>query len=236
MARERKFDQVGPVLFSTDGLANGTIFLPTTKGFKVNLSVTVSADSLPDLDLKVKRVTKNYIVVGKNGNIDFKEDVSAYTVALNAKVVQHEQVRTSIPLDDQNSSSYEREPTLARRVVLVDEYGNLFGTENPVPVIGDSSGSEQSTIKNPIISNVSAINANQEYSFSIPSATKKFYFKARGMSKIQFSFLSGNSNTVFCSLSPGETYSEDTLKLDDSLNVYFRTSKPNEIIEIVRWE
>lgn len=70
----------------------------------------------------------------KEGNIDTRSDISAYTTALNAAVFANEQLRSKVPEQEIERLTYEEEPTVARRVVNVDPFGNKYDVDNPFPV------------------------------------------------------------------------------------------------------
>ena len=89
------------------------------------------------------------------------------------------------------------------------------------------------TISIPVITNFNALLANTEYNYTFPVNTKKFKFKARGNSKIQFSFTNGQSSTQYITIYPGGIYEETGL--GSTVTIYFQTSKANEIVEILSW-
>lgn len=136
MASERKLGAVGPVLFTANGAVNGTVTVVSTSRFKVKAGVTVTAAAMPTLNLEVKRVvSKTQMILGYPGKIDGGTvNLSAYTTALGSAVYQGQIDRPNVPADDQRRATYEQEPTLARRVIQVDEFGEFYTTENPFPV------------------------------------------------------------------------------------------------------
>jgi hypothetical protein len=118
-----------------DGAADGLITISSTKKFKVKSSVVISATSLPNLTLEIKRVIdKTTFLVGPVGSINLRSDLSLYTVLLSASVTHYEQDRPKVPIDDQHRASWEAEPTLARRSILVDEWGEFYDPSNPLSV------------------------------------------------------------------------------------------------------
>lgn len=121
--------------FVLNGGSDGLVTVASTKKFKVKASVLITATSLPTLTLEIKEVINStQMIVGMAGNIKLTSDVSLYTVALNAQIEQPKQPRPQVHIDDQNMATYEQEPTLARRSVLVDEFGNFYDTDNPFKV------------------------------------------------------------------------------------------------------
>jgi hypothetical protein len=89
------------------------------------------------------------------------------------------------------------------------------------------------TINTPVIANINSVLANTEYNYTFPTNTKKFKFKARGNSKIQFSFVTGQTDKQYITIHPGGIYEETGL--GSNVTIYFQTSKANEIIEILSW-
>ncbi len=136
MAIERVYEQIPATTFTADGAENGVITVADVDCFKVKMSVTLKADTLPNISLQIKRVLNStQMVVGPlKKPIHTREDVSAYTVALNATVEAPEQKRPEIPLVDLERASYSEEPTVAKRVLNVDKYGNAYNADNPLSV------------------------------------------------------------------------------------------------------
>ena len=73
------------------------------------------------------------IVGPQTGNINSFTNLSAYTLALSAQVFANEQRRPTITADEFERATYEEEPTVAKRTILVDEFGNKITTANPLP-------------------------------------------------------------------------------------------------------
>ena len=135
MAVERKLKVIGPVAFSVDGGSNGLVTVAEACRFKVKASIVITANSLPTLTLEVKRVlSETTVLVGPAGNILARSDISAYTVALGSTIFQPEQDRPGIPFEQHQRATYEEEPTLANRSILVDECGEFYTKENPFQV------------------------------------------------------------------------------------------------------
>jgi hypothetical protein len=100
---------------------------------------------------------------------------------------------------------------------------NITGTVRALP----------SLPTNPTIYNVSVPTANTEVSQALSNGTKKFSIRCRGNAKIQLSFASGDSGTTYVTIPAGVTYTEDSVSFTGSL--YFQTSLPSQMIEIVEW-
>lgn len=133
---EKRFTAVPPQAFTADGTTDGKITVFDSSLFKVKQVVTLTGNTLQPLELEIKRITDIHTMyVGPiKGNIDTREDVSAYTVALAGSVFANEQKRPSIDLPEYSRAVYEEEPVVATRVIPVDRLGNKITDENPTPV------------------------------------------------------------------------------------------------------
>jgi hypothetical protein len=288
---EKRFRAVSPQPFISNGLANGQLQIADSTLFKVKQKIILSANTLPNLELEVKRIIDiNTIFVGpREGPIDDRTDISAYTTALSAAIFANEQERPKVPEQAVERITYEEEPTVARRTFLVDKLGDGYTTQNPLPVqlsdgsinigtvnaeletqlshqdnypdpgdihdsvrIGD--GVEQLAINpdgsinvvgnlsvgggatTPTISNFSAALANTEYSYVIPTSSKKFIIRVRdGLSKMKVAFALGATSTQYITVNMGSSYEVDGLSTLAGFTVYFQTNKPNQVVEIITW-
>lgn len=138
---EKRFKAVPPQVFTANGMADGQITIANTKLFKVKQKVIITGTALTRLELEVKRIDSiNIMYVGPNpGNIDTRIDLSAYTTAAAGAIFANEQPRPSIPEQEVERITYEEEPTVARRVVLVDPLGDKYDILNPLPVSVDTT-------------------------------------------------------------------------------------------------
>lgn len=146
MAIEKKWPDVAPRAFSANGSQFGVIALQKTNGFKVKQTVTIGSSSQPTISLEVKRVYSDRMIVGPKGASPGKswlqntKDLSAYLVSDGSYIYTSEDNKNPISQDDINQATYEQEPTVARRVILVDESGNFYDSTNPLPVSGGGGG------------------------------------------------------------------------------------------------
>lgn len=86
----------------------------------------------------------------------------------------------------------------------------------------------------PEILNVTLTNANTEYSFSIPSHTRKLSLKTRDpQHSVKIAFANGQSGSVYFTLS-NESWSEDTILAVD-LTLYCQSPNAGCILEVVIW-
>ena len=124
---EKRWAAVPAQSFTADGTAEGKITISDASLFKVKQQVVLRSNTvLSRDDLEVKRVTdKNTLYVGpRAGNIDSRADLSAYLTANSAVILANEQLRSKIPEQEIERHTYEEEPVVARRSVLVDKLGN----------------------------------------------------------------------------------------------------------------
>lgn len=132
---EKRFAAVPAQVFTANGGANGSVTIADTSLFKVKQRVVITATGQLNLDLEIKNiVSPTVMIVGPaTGNINSFTDLSAYTTAASASVFANEQRRPQIPSDDFERAVYEEEPTVAKRVVMVDKFGDIYDADNPLP-------------------------------------------------------------------------------------------------------
>jgi len=137
MAREKTWEAIPPVQLIVDGAQSGKVTLASTRGFRVGMRVFLQSSTLPvPKEFKIKRVSgSSALFVGPiDQGIEKRSDVSMYLVAEGAFIFAPEQPKVTVPKDDQTQASWEHEPVNARRVISVDELGNPYSAENPLPV------------------------------------------------------------------------------------------------------
>lgn len=89
-------------------------------------------------------------------------------------------------------------------------------------------------VTNPAIQNVVAVDADTEYSISLPADTKRFAIKARGNAQLQIAYEAGESGTDYWTLNPGSYLIEDNINLTGQV-LYVRSSKAGETVEVKSW-
>lgn len=136
MAYEKRWAAVPPQNFTANGTDTGKITVADASLFKVKQQVIVVSNTQTNLNLQVQRIdTATELYVGPPGSsISTRTDISAYTTADAANIYAIEQPRSSVPEEQVERLTYEEEPTVARRVVLVDKIGNKIDDDNPLPV------------------------------------------------------------------------------------------------------
>jgi hypothetical protein len=65
---------------------------------------------------------------------------------------------------------------------------------------------------------------------------KRFEIKTRNKSRINLSYISGNTSTNYISIKPGAVLGEDKLELSADLNLYFSAPhKVPDVVEVWYW-
>jgi len=231
---EKRWIAVPPQLFASNGTIDGILTIADCSLFKVKQQVRLRSNTQPQTTLEVKRILgHNTIHVGEIGEkITQRSDISAFLVADGATIEADEQNRSAVPVQEIERLTYEEEAVVARRVILVDKYGDKYDGTNRLPV---DANVVIGTISNPLIQNLPVPLASTEYSITYPVGTRTFMLKVRsGTSRIQFSYLPGQSNTSFISISSSGYYREEGLN-GSSITIYFQCDKPNQIIETLSW-
>ena len=134
MAFERNWPAVPPVAFTASGTTLGKITVTSAAGFKVKQEVVLVHPTRGRLNLQVKKVTSPTTV--ELGSVDKpiqdRVDLSAYDTTT---IIYANEQPQSKPTDKElNLASYDQEPTVAWREVIVDQFGNYISPTNPLPV------------------------------------------------------------------------------------------------------
>jgi len=132
MARltEKRLLKVPPQVLTSDGDYSGKLTIADTRVFVVGHLVFLTSSTQPPIRLKVKRIINKFtLFVGPdNKPIQERTDISAYLVADGASIEATEQNRPSVPEQDIERNTYDEEPLVARRVHLIDIYGDDAGS------------------------------------------------------------------------------------------------------------
>ena len=244
MAFERHWKEISSRLFTADGGADGSVVVNNTCGFKVRQLVFIKAIGQPTLKLEVKRVvspTKLY--VGRiptkrdpnRNRIDLREDLSNYTLVNGATIDAPLQDRNHIPREDRERSVYEEEPTLAKRVILVDCVGDFYNDNNRLPVQG-TFDADIELPNNQDIQNITVAAANTEFSVTLPNGTKHYRIKVRrGYAVAKLAFNAGETNTKYRQIDMGVTHESPNLDLPDNTILYLQTNKAGVIVEVMSY-
>lgn len=135
---EKRLLAVPPQSLTADGTANGIVVIAESAFFRVGQDVILKSTNpgVDDLYLRIKRVVNNSAIYlgDKDKGIGHRVDVSAFTIADGATIEAIEQKRPPVPEQEVERLTYEEEPVIARRVILVDKYGQKYEMDNPLPV------------------------------------------------------------------------------------------------------
>lgn len=233
---EKRIYKVDPIAFTSDGTTVGSFTIPDTSVLMVGQIVIIDSDTQPPLELKINRIDPVDHVTLYLGpvkkHISKRADISAYLVADNATIKANEQERPTVPEQEVERATYEEEPTIARRAILVDKWGCRIDDSNPLPVsgsltVGDASGT-------PTIYNINAAVSGTEYSQALPMGTTQFLIRATNKAKMQISYSPGQTSTVFLTVTPGTIYTVESVKLTGK-TIYFQSTKNDTPVEIVAW-
>lgn len=136
MAIERFWEKIGPVPLTADGTVNGKITVEDTDCFKVKAFVLLKSDTQGVQRFQIKRViSKTEMFLGLEGTkITARSDLSLFKASENTTIEQPEQEKVKLDQEDMDQATYEQEPTVARRSLLVDKGGNHYTVMNPFPV------------------------------------------------------------------------------------------------------
>jgi hypothetical protein len=110
----------------------------------------------------------------------------------------------------------------AKRVLEVDESGNPYNSTNRKPVEA-TVNLTASKPGNPVIFNSLVTTANTQYSIILPDKTERFTVSVRSKRAItlQYSFITGQTNTNFVTVPPGSTREITNIGLSGVKNLYF---------------
>lgn len=233
---EKRIYRVDPVALTSDGTIDGKLSIADSSIFMVGQIVMLDSDTQQPLEVKINRILPDMttIYVGPPAqHISKRADISAFLIADNATIFANEQPRPSIPEQEIERNTYEEEPTIARRTILVDKWGCRVDDSNPLPISGSIS-LDLPFGATPLIYNVNAIIVDTEYSQLLPSTTLQFSIRARNNARLQFAFTSGDTNSNFLTVVPGNIYYVKDLELV-STTLYFQANKPNTVVEIMAW-
>lgn len=87
-------------------------------------------------------------------------------------------------------------------------------------------------VATPSVANVAMTLANTEYSYLLPTATKRFIIKLRGGASFRIAYVA--AATEWLTVSAGNFYSEDDLVLPGT-TLYFQSPAAAQVAEIVYW-
>lgn len=138
MAFERQWPSVSPRQLTANGGTLGQVQIANTRGFKVGMKAVLIAVGQNNLAVQIKRVmSETLLLVGPVGSPYSRAewtDISSYTTAASAYIYAEQQEKSKVPANDRDEATFDQEPTVAWRNVLVDQLGRYYETANPLPV------------------------------------------------------------------------------------------------------
>jgi len=240
MAIEKRWDAIAPRDFTANGTSLGIVTISTTAKYRTKQEIFIAATGEETLALEVKRIlSPTQMRVGpRKGSITTTTDLSLYTTAKTANVYALEQARPVIQAQEHERAVFEEEPVVAKRVWLVDNFGEAYDQTNPLPVATPSANPPGT----PSIYRVAYLTAGTEQSIAIPAGTSKIYIGDSELkSKMRIAYTAndtidlpgggGKYTTVFV----GNAYERDGLLLTGK-TLYYQANRSNIMIEIEFWQ
>jgi len=134
---EKRFHAVPPQLLTSSGTGLGTLTIADASLFRVKQKITLRGTTLPNLQLEVKAVEQDGFTISLGPvktDIRQRTDISLYTTLLLSTIEAAEQERPVVPEEQIERLTYQEEPAVARRCLLVDNLGRPYRMDNPLPV------------------------------------------------------------------------------------------------------
>ena len=123
----------------------------------------------------------------------------------------------------------------ARRVTLIDFFGNPINSSNRLPVDATISVTAGDPVDVPQQFRVSAVLADTEYSQALPSRTRRFEIHTESRrGTIKLGYAVGDTTNNYRTIKPGNTYREEGIDVT-GMTLYFKINKAGETLEILTW-
>jgi hypothetical protein len=254
VAYEKRLKAVPSQLFTADGTNLGKISIPDACAFKVKQQVVLSSSTQGPLRLEVKRVDNDFVLfVGPIGDHQHKAsildrtDISAYLVADGASIFAEEQKRPNIPEQEIERLTYEEEPTVARRTVLVDPCGdkidsvegedgiNRLAVDAAISVVVPDLKIDYPT--NIVVFNEPVAVANTQVVHTLSATCRRFAIKVRdGKSALNVGFVTGSVLLgPYFKVNRGVVFDSSDLDLTPPFNVYYSSEQSGVVVEFIEW-
>ena len=138
---EKRLSAIAPKAFISNGTSDGIITLASALGFSVKQKVFLASNTITGMQFEVKKfLSPTQIVVGPVGTSIFTySDVSAFLVSDSAQIYAAEQPRVMIDQKEFLRAVYAEEPIVAIRTFMVDDFGDPYNLNNPLPVALEGS-------------------------------------------------------------------------------------------------
>lgn len=90
------------------------------------------------------------------------------------------------------------------------------------------------TKTSPSVLNIPILVANTEYAINLPASTVSFLISTRQASRLQLSYIAGQSSSIYLTIHPGSCYSESDL-VPSSRQIFVQSPLVGETVEVVYW-
>lgn len=224
-------------------VANFIVTVPDTYGMRVKQKATLSIAGLPAKEFEIRRVLSDtQIHLGELDNKDFRAYANPVEYSTGTLTI-FEQERNKMGAEIYARATYEEDPVIAWRTLLVDPYGHRI--DSVIDQDGLRRLAVDSTItletltvdidypNTPTIFNISTT-ANVENSVVLPPNTGQFMVKVRNTNGFwRVAFESGDTASNYVSLHAGSCYESGQVELTGQ-SVYFLT-QTNSIVEVHTW-
>lgn len=136
LSSERRWFAISPIALTANGTSDGVVTVSDTTGFKVKRRVKLESNTQGKTELEVKKVlSPTQMILGPiSADMSDRADLSPFLTADSATIEAPETARPQIDNETTLRYTYDEEPTMARRSVLVDRYGQYYREDNPIPV------------------------------------------------------------------------------------------------------
>jgi hypothetical protein len=123
---EKYYKEIPSQFFTATGTAGGVVTIFSTVSFKLNQLVVILNPSLPSVAGEIKAIfSDTQMAIGpQSSNPNMRIDLSAY--GTTSTISAPEQQRPTIATQDIERYTYEEAPIVARRIIPVDDTGNVL--------------------------------------------------------------------------------------------------------------
>lgn len=166
MAIEKSWAKIGPFDLLQNGDNDGTVVLNSTRNLYVKQQIILqNATTAKFLEIKAILSNQTLKVGPKGGSLENYEDISMF-LAVDSTLRAEKQARPSIPEKEYERSVFAEEPIVAKRTISVDELGNYYNVDNPVPTknVGSAADADWETLvltRDPITRNITDAQYNK---------------------------------------------------------------------------
>lgn len=127
-------------------------------------------------------------------------------------------------------NSFRVDETITADPVWYRAVCDEIGHEKLDAILAALGGSSNTTAT---IYNVNIISAGSEQSQALPASTKNFLLRSRNKGKVQLAYTVGGSGTNFVTIPAGSSFVDRQFYL--SQTIYFQSTKPGDVIEIIAY-